>query len=147
MNETAGDGLMVVFRDADRNRHARAAVLAALGIQRRTRELNEELRGDIEPIAMKIGVNSGIAAVGATKIEGLAGTRWTYTASGPTTNIASRLAGLTERDTIISEETPRRIGEEFDVEDLGPRALKNLRSPRRLSAACPWARRLWGPRS
>jgi class 3 adenylate cyclase len=58
---------------------------------------------------MHVGVNSGNASVGATKIEGAAGTRWTYTASGPTTNVAARLAALGEEATVIlSEETRRR---------------------------------------
>src|SRR5207253_4321730 len=87
VNETVGDGLMVIFRDLDPKRHASAAVLAALGIQRRTAEINGQLRGEFEPIAMHVGVNSGTASVGATKIEGAAGTRWTYTASGPTTDV------------------------------------------------------------
>ncbi|PYT06033.1 MAG: hypothetical protein DMF49_12405 [Acidobacteria bacterium] len=133
VNETAGDGLMVIFRDPDSSRHARAAVLAALGIQRRTREINGELRGEFEPITMHIGVNSGIASVGATKIEGAAGTRWTYTASGPTTNVAARLAGLGEGGAIvISEETRQRLGDEFEVEDLGPQTLKNVAQPVRV---------------
>ena len=35
---------------------------------------------------------SGVAAVGATKIEGSAGARWTYTASGSVTNVAARIS-------------------------------------------------------
>jgi class 3 adenylate cyclase len=132
VNETAGDGLMVIFRKKDPRRHARAAVLVALGIQRRTQEINEELRGQYEPIAMKVGVNSGIAAVGATRIEGAAGTRWTYTASGPTTNVAARLAALAEGaggSVIISEETRARLTDEFRMDDLGPLSLKNVPHP------------------
>jgi class 3 adenylate cyclase len=131
VNETAGDGLMVIFRDSDTRRHATAAVLAALGIQHRTREINATLEGFFEPIAMHVGVNSGIASVGATKIEGVAGTRWTYTASGPTTNIAARLAALGEDGGIvISEETRRRLGDTFAIEeDMGLQALKNVAEP------------------
>lgn len=130
VNETAGDGLMVIFRKRDPRRHARAAVLAALGIQRRTREINAQLQGQSQPITMKVGVNSGIASVGATKIEGAAGTRWTYTASGPTTNIAARLAALAEGGAVIlSEETRRRLGDEPAVEDIGLQSLKNVAHP------------------
>jgi class 3 adenylate cyclase len=133
VNETVGDGLMVIFRDQDPQRHARAAVLAALGIQRRTSQINAELRGQSEPIAMHVGVNSGNASVGATKIEGAAGTRWTYTASGPTTNVAARLAALGEGGAVIlSEETRRRLGEEFEADDLGPQSLKNVAQPVRV---------------
>ena len=130
VNETAGDGLMVIFQAGDPREHARAAVLAALGIQQRTREINVELSHRLEPITMKVGVNSGLASVGATKIEGVAGTRWTYTASGPTTNVAARLAALAEGEfVIISGETRARIGDEFDAEDLGPQSLKNVPQP------------------
>ena len=45
--------------------HATAAVLAALGILRRTSETNATLEGFFDPITMHVGVNSGIAAVGA----------------------------------------------------------------------------------
>jgi class 3 adenylate cyclase len=133
VNETVGDGLMVIFQDADPARHAAAALRAACAIQRRTLEINEELRGVSEPIVMHVGVNSGIASVGATKIEGAAGARWTYTASGSTTNVAARLAALSEAgDVILSEETRRRVGDPLEVEDLGLRALKNVPQPMRV---------------
>ena len=130
VNETAGDGLMVIFRDADPRRHATAAVLGALAIQRKTREINATLEGYFEPITMHVGVNSGVASVGVTKIEGVAGTRWTYTASGPTTNVAARLAALGEGGgVILGEETRRRLGDEFEAEDLGAQPLKNVAQP------------------
>jgi class 3 adenylate cyclase len=130
VNETAGDGLMVIFQDPEPRRHAEASVLTAQAIQRRTAELNAERDEALEPITMHVGVNSGIASVGATKIEGLAGTRWTYTASGPTTNVAARLAALSEGGmVVISEETRRRLGNELQFEDLGPQLLKNVVQP------------------
>ncbi len=133
VNETAGDGLMVIFQHSDPRRHASAAVLAALGIQRRTHEINGELEGQLSPIGMHVGVNSGIASVGATKIEGLAGTRWTYTASGTTTNVAARLSALVQGEgVILSQETRSRIGDGFDLHDLGPQALKNVSEPVRV---------------
>ena len=133
VNETAGDGLMVIFQDPDPRRHAAAAVQAGLAILRRTRETNATLEGYCEPITMHIGVNSGTAAVGARKIEGAAGARWTYTASGVTTNIAARLAALAEGGSIVlSEETRRRLGDEFEAEDMGFQSLKNVAQPVRV---------------
>lgn len=133
VNETAGDGLMVVFQDPEPRRHARAAVKTALGILRRTREINAELADLSEPIAVHVGVNSGTATVGATKIEGVAGTRWTYTASGPVTNLAARLAQLGEGDAvIIGPEIHRRLDVEFPFEELGERLLKNVEQPVRV---------------
>ena len=130
VNETAGDGLMVIFHEGD---HPRAAVGAAVAIHRRAAELNTELAARVEPLAMHIGVNTGPASLGATKIEGRAGTRWTYTASGMTTNIAARLAAAAEAgETIVSETTRDRLAPLIDCEDLGERMLKNVDHPVRL---------------
>jgi class 3 adenylate cyclase len=130
VNETAGDGLMVIFHEGD---HARAAVAAAQAIHRRTRELNTELAGRFDPLAMHIGINTGPAMLGATKIEGRAGTRWTYTASGFTTNLAARLAAAAgSGEIVISEATRARLGPDAAVEDLGARPLKNVDTPHRL---------------
>jgi len=130
VNETAGDGLMVLFHEGD---HPRAAVETALAIHRRTAELNRQLAGRFEPLAMHIGINTGPALLGATKLEGRAGTRWTYTASGLTTNVAARLAGVAEGgDTVVSDATRRRLSPDLPFEDLGTRALKNVDAPQRL---------------
>jgi class 3 adenylate cyclase len=129
VNETAGDGLMVLFQDDDPQQHARAAVSAALGIQRLTREINAERETEGGgPVGMHIGINSGTASVGATKISGGAGMRWTYTASGPITNISARIGALGE-DIAITTETWERLGEGFQVEEVGPQSLKNVAEP------------------
>jgi class 3 adenylate cyclase len=133
VNETAGDGLMAIFHDPDPRRHARQAVKCALGILGRTRELNETLQGLPEPLAVHVGVNSGLATVGATKIEGVTGTRWTYTASGQVTIVAARLATIAQGDEIlVGAETRRRLGAEFLLEDLGDRPLRNVEAPVRV---------------
>jgi class 3 adenylate cyclase len=146
VNETAGDGLMVIFRDDDPRRHARAATLTALRILERARQIDRETDRAVGPIALHVGVNSGVAAVGATKIEGKAGTRWTYTASGSVTNVAARLAALGAGEgVLIGPETRARIdgelwgerwgdlpGErpgELPIEDLGERRLRNVAEP------------------
>jgi class 3 adenylate cyclase len=141
VNETAGDGLMVIFRDDDPRRHARAAALTALRILERARQIGRETDHAVGPIALHVGVNSGVAAVGATKIEGKAGTRWTYTASGSVTNVAARLAALgAGGGVLIGPETRARIhgelwedlpGEqgELPIEDLGERRLRNVAEP------------------
>ncbi len=127
VNETAGDGLMVLFQTEDPLEHARAAVRAALGIQRVTREINAEREGQI-PIGVHIGINSGIASVGATKIQGGGGMRWTYTASGPTTNVSARIGALGE-EIAITKGTLERLGGEFVVEAIGEKTLKNVKEP------------------
>ncbi|OGK85912.1 MAG: hypothetical protein A2X52_16600 [Candidatus Rokubacteria bacterium GWC2_70_16] len=133
VSETAGDGLMVIFQDAEPRRHARAAVLTAQGVIRRSQQINVELVGVTEPIRLHVGVNSGIAAVGATKIEGKAGTRWVYTASGPVTNVAARLAALGEGECVfIGAETAGRLDAELPLEDLGEQRLRNVEEPVRV---------------
>jgi class 3 adenylate cyclase len=130
VNETAGDGLMVIFHEGD---HARAAVDAARAIHRRAAEIGAELQERFDPLRMHIGVNTGPALLGATKIEGRAGTRWTYTASGMTTNIAARLAALAEGgEIVLSEETRGRLGSDVAPEDMGQRELKGVERPARV---------------
>lgn len=130
VNETAGDGLMAIFRDPDPARHARQAVRCALAILRRTRALNEEFPELPEPLGVHVGVNSGVATVGATKIEGVAGTRWTYTASGQVTIVAARLAAIAAADEVlVGAGTRDRLGQEFPFEALGERALRNVEAP------------------
>jgi class 3 adenylate cyclase len=78
-------------------------------------------------IAVHLGINSGPAFVGLTKLEGASGTRWTYTASGAVTNIAARIAALAEAGTVlVGPETARRITGFFAVRQLGLRQLKNI---------------------
>ena len=96
-------------------------------------ELNAELADGFEPVAMHIGINTGPASLGTTKIEGRAGTRWTYTASGMTTNLAARLAAVAEGgEIIVSAATHDRLVPLIECEDLGERMLKNVDHPIRL---------------
>ena len=133
INETAGDGLMIIFQAPDPRQHARHAVRTAVAIQRRVQIINQELAGQFEPIAVNIGINSGIAAVGSTRFEGVAGTRWTFTASGPVTNVAARLGSLaTHGEILAGEETACRIRGDFSLLDLGKHRLKNVNKPVRV---------------
>jgi class 3 adenylate cyclase len=130
VNETAGDGLMAIFRDSDGDgaRHARAAVHTALGIVRRAHAINAELAGVAEPIELHVGVNSGVAALGATKIEA-------RPARGagrlhPVTNVAARLAALGAGDAVYvgGDATPPDDG--LALDDLSEHRLRTWRSPR-----------------
>ncbi len=130
INETAGDGLMVIFRGEGPQEHARKAVSAALSIQKRTKQINEDLAQTMEPIAVNIGINSGPAFVGPTKFEGISGARWTFTASGPMTNIAARVRALaTGGEAVVAEEAARRVKAYYQLEDLGSHSLKNVSKP------------------
>jgi class 3 adenylate cyclase len=130
INETTGDGLMIIFRSPDRLGHAANAVRAALGIRAKTAQINEAHRGSYESVTVNMGINSGTASVGSTRFEGVAGTRWTYTASGPVTNLAARISGLAVEGAILAgEETCRRVGELFHLESIGRHSFKNVRHP------------------
>ncbi len=128
VTETSGDGLMVVFPDNDPREHAVNAVKAALEMLEKTRELNEQLKGIFDPIAVHIGINSGIALIGPTKYEGASGVRWTYTAHGPAVNLAARIADVAEGGMIcVGPETARRIEGVFALQEIGKKELKNVK--------------------
>lgn len=137
INETAGDGLMMLFQDDNPQRHATNAVLTALAIQRQTRTLNRTA-APADVITINIGINSGIAAVGSTRFESLTGARWTYTASGPVTNIAARLAELaTHGEIYVGETTAERVEDRFQLRALGTHHAKNIQEPLVVYAIAP----------
>ena len=131
INEMAGDGLMVIFQAqptaAD---HALNVTRAAFAIRQRTEQLNQEYGGVFPPIGLHMGINSGDALVGATKIGGATGERWTFTATGPTTNVAARFAGSAQTgEIIVGPTTAERIKGQFVLESLGERTFKNVSQP------------------
>ncbi|MFB3046520.1 MAG: adenylate/guanylate cyclase domain-containing protein, partial [Acidiferrobacterales bacterium] len=80
------------------------------------------------PIAVHMGINSGIALIGPTKYEGTSSTRWTYTALGPVVNLAARIAGVAEGGMIlVGPETARRIEGYFGTKEIGKKQLKNIK--------------------
>lgn len=138
INETAGDGLMVIFQGTPEE-HAANAVRTALGIHRRTAQINAELDPPTGPVLVNVGINSGVASVGMTRFQGSAGTRTTFTATGPTTNLASRIASAAiGGDILIGPETARRVQNEFSIRDKGIRHFKNMREPVRVFSPLPF---------
>ena len=130
INETAGDGLMIIFQEKDRERHARNAVSTAIAIYYKTLKVNAELRGRFEPTVVNIGINSGKVFLGATRFEGMSTARWTFTASGLTTVLAARIAGLaTDGKILVGPETVNRLQEEFLIQPFGEHLLKNISKP------------------
>jgi class 3 adenylate cyclase len=90
-----------------------------------TAALNQD--NSAQPLAIHMGLNSGIALVGSTRFEGRHGTRWTFTASGPVTNLAARLAGTAEAgQLLVGPETARRLGDRYCLARLGRERLKNI---------------------
>ena len=132
INETAGDGLMVIFqapRDG-RSDHALNAARAAFAIRMRTIQLNDEYAGMFPAVQLHMGINTGDALVGATKIGTGTGQRWTFTAQGPVTNQAARFAGFaTGDDIVVGPTTANRIRSYFVLEALGEQTFKNVSQP------------------
>ncbi|MFQ5947128.1 MAG: adenylate/guanylate cyclase domain-containing protein, partial [Anaerolineae bacterium] len=130
INETAGDGLMIIFQGDDGHGHAEAAVRTAVAIARKTEDVNQSLGENGYPVRVHIGINSGPASVGLRRFRGLAGERWTYTAAGPTTNVAARIATMAgEGDILIGEETASRVNDVVGLQPLGDFSLKNVAEP------------------
>jgi class 3 adenylate cyclase/HAMP domain-containing protein len=139
VNETAGDGLMVIFQsEGSQARHALNAAGAAFRLLARVSQLNQEFTGTYPPVAIHVGINSGPALVGATKLDAAGGGRWTFTASGPTTNLAARIAGLTRGGEVkVGPETAARTRDHYVLEDTGEHQLKNVAQPVRVYRLVP----------
>lgn len=127
VNETAGDGLMVVFLNADKTSNAAEAVRAALKIREEAARIKNEFKGFSEPLTINMGINSGPALVGAAKFESITGSRWTYTARGLVTNVAARIgAQATNGRVFLSKTTAERVKDQFSLTSLGKYNLKNV---------------------
>jgi len=130
VNETAGDGLMVIYQADDPRAHALHAVLTAAAVQAETGELNAQYRDSHEPVRINIGIASGTAQVGSSRFSGASGERWTFTATGSVTNLAARLSGLAHHgEVLLSPETATRVNGHVKLEDRGRQRLKNVSEP------------------
>jgi class 3 adenylate cyclase len=104
-------------------------VRAALAIREQTTRANHDTGCGHPPIVVNIGISSGECDVGTTRFRGPAGERWTFTASGPVTNLAARLGShATGGQILLAPETARRVHNRFLVRSLGLVPLKNLSS-------------------
>ena len=134
INETAGDGFMALFMDAedgapeDGPSHVVRAVDTALDLLTTTQRLNAEIAQT--PLGVHIGTNSGPALVGSTRFEDARGARWTFTASGTVTNIAARLVGVaSDGQIVIGPQIRQGVGDRYELESVGEKQLKNLSEP------------------
>src|SRR6516162_7207128 len=77
-----------------------------------------------EPLQVRIGAATGMVVVGDLVGSGEAQERGIV---GETPNLAARLQGIAEPNTVvIAEATRRLLGNLFELQDLGPRELKGL---------------------
>jgi adenylate cyclase len=137
VNETAGDGLMAIFQ-GEKKENALNAASAALEIRKRSQQINEELKGQFFPLTVNMGINSGTASLGTARFTGASGTRTTFTASGPVTNLASRVAtAATEGEILVGSETANRISDCITLFDRGFMSFKNLKAKERVFSLVP----------
>ena len=133
INETAGDGLMIIFSDDNAENNARSAVRAAFEIYEINRKFSRRLEKKVEFVKVNMGINSGVALLGMTHFKGSLETRMTYTASGPVTNLAARLADYAKGgDILIGDETKKLIEGLWPVYDHGLTTLKGIEKPIRI---------------
>jgi class 3 adenylate cyclase len=127
VNETAGDGLMVLFLSEDEKANALEAVRTALTIREKAAVINQKANAFSEPLVINMGINSGRALVGAARFESLTGSRYTYTARGMVTNVAARIGAFASEGAIlVSRHTADRVKGDVSLNSLGKFSLKNV---------------------
>ncbi|MCA1788020.1 MAG: adenylate/guanylate cyclase domain-containing protein, partial [Desulfobacteraceae bacterium] len=130
INETSGDALMIIFKNHDPRTNAINSIKAAFEIMEQNRIISRSLPDDMSLIPVNIGINSGTALLGMTRLKGDLGTRMTYTATGTVTNIAARLSDYASGgDILIGEETRKLIQDIWTVYDRGNVTLKGIDTP------------------
>jgi class 3 adenylate cyclase/predicted ATPase len=120
-----GDGLLVYFgyphaHEDDPHR----AVHAALGMLAAMEDLNKGLQQtkDIQ-LALRIGIHTGLVVIGEMGGAG----RQEQLALGEVPNVASRIQGLAEPNTLaISEANYRLVQGYFECQDLGDQTLRGV---------------------
>ena len=123
-----GDGLLVYFGfPLAHEDDAQRAIYAGLGILEAIGTLNEPLKQDHGiRLAVRLGIHTGLVVVGEMGGEG----RQEQLALGETPNVAARIQGLADPDTIImSGATSQLVQGYFHCEDLGKQNLRGVAQP------------------
>ena len=117
INKTNGDGIMALFGvPFESGTHATDAVLAALNLQRESR--------DHFPLNMRVGISTGTITAGmlGPKNKSL------YDVLGDPVNIASRMESISPSGGItISRDTHDLVKPYFEIESMGEKEVKGLR--------------------
>ena len=124
-----GDGVLVYFGypqahedDAERAVRAGLELIAAVGALK-----------SAAPLQTRVGIATGLVVVGDLIGSGEAQERRIV---GETPNLAARLQGIAEPNTVvIAESTRKLLGNLFELEDLGAKDLKGIAGPVRAWAA------------
>jgi class 3 adenylate cyclase len=127
VNETAGDGLMVLFLDEDERINALESVRTALTIREKVPHISQKHNTLCDPLVINMGINSGSAFLGVAKFKSLTGCRCTYTARGVVTNLAARIGDVASEGAIfLSRSTADRVKDHFSLTPMGKFCLKNV---------------------
>jgi len=127
INEIMGDGFMALFEGRPLCESVHAAARAALAIQEHATTYRVETGMSEVPFVVNMGCHAGNALVGVTRFVGRYGERWTYTASGPVTNVAARLCALAQDGAILlSEASAAFLAETHTLQPLGEHRFKNI---------------------
>src|SRR5690348_14072090 len=120
-----GDGVLAYFgypraHEDDAERAVRAGLEIAAAV------LRLETRGT-EPLAVRIGIATGLVVVGDLVGEGAAQEQAVV---GETPNLAARLQAAAEPGAVVvADGTSRLLGEVFELRPLGPTRLKGFAQP------------------
>ena len=124
-----GDGLLVYFGyPLAHEDDARRAVRTGLGILAAMKPLNRRLQEQWGiRLGVRVGVHTGLVVAGEM---GGGETREAFAIVGRTPNVAARLQGAAEPDTVvISAYTDRLVRGFFACRPLGPHALRGVAEP------------------
>ncbi len=123
-----GDGLLVYFgyphaHEDDPHRAVRTGlgILAAMGDLNKVLQQTKGIQ-----LAVRLGIHTGLVVVGEMGGEG----RYENLALGEVPNLAARLQGLAESNTVvISEATSRLVQGYFECQALGVQTLRGVAEP------------------
>src|SRR5713101_7040851 len=123
-----GDGLLVYFGyPVAHEDDAQRAVRAGLGMVAAIQALPRPNIRLLHPLQVRVGIHTGLVVAGEM---GSGEYREQLAIVGETPNIAARLQGLAEPDTVVlSAATYRLVTGLFECQELGPQTLKGISSP------------------
>jgi class 3 adenylate cyclase len=126
-----GDALLVYFGFPQAHENdAHRGILAGLGMLEAMKTLNTRLeQGKGIRLAIRVGIHTGLTVVGDIG----EGSKHELLALGEAPNVASRIQGIAEPDTIaISADTYRLVEGYFTMDDLGLHTLKGVAEPQQV---------------
>ena len=126
-----GDGLLIYFGFPTAHEDSpQRAVRTGLGILAAMSRLNERLeRENGIRLRVRLGIHTGMVVVGEMGEDG----RREHLALGEAPNVAARIEGIAEPDTlVISGETHRLVQQAFECVDLGAHKLQGFPKTKQL---------------